>query len=139
MRTGLDVDDLGDLLALPILGTLATYERSGLVRLSPVWFEWQHGGFSITIPSNDVKARHLRRDPRASVVVAEAEAPMRGIEVRATARLLPSDGSTDRRIAARYMPADEIAEFLAPYGPSVLVRVEPGELRAWDFADDVGS
>ena len=34
------------------------------------------------IGEQDVKARHLRRDPRASIVVAESAPPLRGIEVR---------------------------------------------------------
>ena len=136
MRTGLAVEDLGDLLDRPLLATLATYGRDGLVRLSPVWFEWRKGGFNIAIGLNDVKARHLRRDPRASVVVAEAESPLRGLEVRGLAQLMPQDPDVDRRIVARYVRAPEVDEYVAALPPGTLVRLEPGELRAWDFADD---
>jgi len=34
VRTNLTVDDLGDMLSLPIVGTLATYRKSGDVLLS---------------------------------------------------------------------------------------------------------
>ena len=107
MRTGLSIEDLGDFLLRPLLATLATYRRDGLVLLSPVWFEWREGGFNIAIGRNDVKARHLRRDPRASVVVAEAEPPMRGVEIRGSARLLPQSPEVDRRIVERYVAATQ--------------------------------
>lgn len=136
MRTGLAVEDLGDLLARPLLATLATYGRDGLVLLSPVWFEWREGGFNIAIGRNDVKARHLRRDPRASVVVAEAEPPLRGLEIRGSVRLLPQSPDVDRRIVERYIGAAKADEYLATLPPGTLVRLEPGELRAWDFADE---
>ena len=47
MRTGLTLDDLGDLLELPILAVLATKRKNGTILLSPVWHEWSEGGFSI--------------------------------------------------------------------------------------------
>jgi len=136
MRTGLAVEDLGDFLDRPLLATLATYDRDGLVLLSPVWFEWREGGFNIAIACDDVKARHLRRDPRASVVVAEAETPMRGLELRGSARLLPQSPEVDRRIVERYVAAAEVDGYLAGLPPGTLVRLEPGELRAWDFPDE---
>ena len=136
MRTGLAVGDLGGLLERPLLATLATYRRDGLVLLSPVWFEWRDGGFNIAIGRDDVKARHLRRDPRASVVVAEAEPPLRGLEIRGRARLLPQSPEVDRRIVERYIGAARTDEYLATLPPGTLVRLEPGELRAWDFADE---
>ncbi|MCY4621043.1 MAG: pyridoxamine 5'-phosphate oxidase family protein [bacterium] len=136
MRTGLAVEDLGDLLDRPLLATLATYGRDGLVLLSPVWFEWRGGGVNIAIGLNDVKARHLRRDRRASVVVAEAEPPLRGLEIRGSARLLPQSPDVDRRIVERYIGAARADEYLATLPPGTLVRLEPGELRVWDFADE---
>ena len=136
MRTDLTIEDLGDLLDLPLLGTLATYDREGLVLLSPVWYEWWHGGFHLAIPADDVKSRHLRRDPHASLVVAELEPPMRGLEVRGAADLLPARDHVNRRIAMRYLPAEAVDAFLAEIGEGLIVRLEPGRLRAWDFSDD---
>jgi hypothetical protein len=48
---------------------------------------------------------------------------------------------TARRIAARYVGDDEAAaDTEALRGADLIVRLEPGELRVWDFADeyDVG-
>jgi PPOX class probable F420-dependent enzyme len=136
VRKGLKPDDLGDLLELPLLAVLATYRRNGSVLLSPVWHEWRDNGFNVVTASRDGKAGHLRRDPRASIVVCEHGPPYRGLELRATARLsMPADRSIVRRIAGRYLGAEGGEQYAETSGDDLLIRLEPGELRAWDFAD----
>ena len=88
MRTNLAVEELGTLLEEPLLAVLATLRRDGSVLLSPVWHEWRDGGFNVWVEAENVKVRHLRRDPRATIVVAESEAPLRGLEVRSFHSLL---------------------------------------------------
>jgi PPOX class probable F420-dependent enzyme len=137
VRKGLTPDDLGDLLELPRLAVLATYRRDGTVLLSPVWHEWRDNGFNVVTGSGGVKARHLRRDPRASIVVCEDGPPYRGLELRASARLsVPDDRSIVRRIAVRYLGAEAGEQYAENGGDDLLIRLEPGELRAWDFTDD---
>jgi PPOX class probable F420-dependent enzyme len=136
MRKGLRPDDLGDLLEMPLLAVLATYRRDGTVLLSPVWHEWRDGGFNVMTRSTDGKAGHLRRDPRASIVVCEDGPPNRGLELRATAQLsMPEDASILRRIASRYLGPEAGERYVEVEGDDLLIRLEPGELRAWDFAD----
>jgi PPOX class probable F420-dependent enzyme len=135
MRRDLRPDDLGDLLDRPLLAVLATRTADDEVLLSPVWHEWRDGGFNIFTGDDDVKVRHIRRDARVSIVVCEQVPPYRGIEVRARARI-GSSGDTEvmRRIAARYIGEADAEEWADP--GDVIIRVEPGALRAWDFADD---
>jgi PPOX class probable F420-dependent enzyme len=136
VRKGLTPDDLGDLLELPLLAVLATYRRDGTVLLSPVWHEWRDDGFHVVTGSRDVKAGHLRRDPRAGIVVCEHGPPYRGLELRANVRLTSSaDRSIVRRIATRYLGPEAGARYAETGGDDLLIRLEPGELRAWDFAD----
>src|SRR5439155_24196721 len=91
MRKGLSPDDLDGLLERPLVAVLATYRANGDVLLSPVWHRWRDGGFDVVTGGDDVKARHLRRDPRASILVYEHEPPYRGIEVTGRALLGPAD------------------------------------------------
>jgi PPOX class probable F420-dependent enzyme len=137
MRRDLTMDDLGDLAGLSLLAVLATYRRDGTVLLSPVWHEWRDGGFSVVTRGRDVKAAHLRHDPRASIVVCEHSPPYRGVEVRCHARLVTA-GVADavRRIAPRYLGRAAGAAYAEEGQDDLLIRLEPGELRAWDFADD---
>jgi PPOX class probable F420-dependent enzyme len=141
VRTGLSIDDLGDLLEQPIVATLATYRADCSVMLSPVWFEWRDGGFNIwTGGENEGKVRHLQRDPRASLAVAEQVMPLRGLDASGRATL-STDGFHDvvRRTAARYAGPDVADDFAAGYPePRVVIRLVPDKIRAWDFKDDLG-
>ena len=132
VRTNLTVKDLGDLLQQPLVATLATYRRNGEVLLSPVWFEWQDDGFNLFVGRNDFKAQHIRRDPRASIAVYENALPLRGLEMRGTARLF-TDGLQEMRtrVWQHYLGTNPPGSGESEIG----VRVE-GTLRAWDFADD---
>lgn len=140
MRKHLTADDLAPLLAGPSLAVLATRRKDGSTLLSPVWHEWQDGGFSIVIGASDVKAQHLRRDPRATVVVAEHGVPYRSFELRGTATLSspPDCLDTLRRIATRYLgEAGGKAYADSTQAHEIeLVRLLPGTVRAWDYADD---
>ena len=136
MRKHLTPDELGDLLARPLVAVLATYRRDGGVLLSPVWHEWRDDGFNVVTRSDDVKARHLARDPRASILVYEHEPPYRGLELRCDARLLPERAhEAAQRIAIRYLGEEKARAYAEEGEDDLLIRLEPGTLRGWDFSD----
>lgn len=136
VRKGLSVEDLGDLVELPLLGVLATYRADGTVLLSPVWHEYRDGGFNVCTSQGDIKARHLRRDPRAALVVAEPVPPYRGVEVTAEATFL-WDGveAAVERVAVRYLGEARGRRYAESAPDDIVVRLQPGHLRAWDFSD----
>ncbi|HZQ89080.1 MAG TPA: TIGR03618 family F420-dependent PPOX class oxidoreductase [Gaiellaceae bacterium] len=137
MRRDLPLSELADFLALPLVAVLATYRRDGGVLLSPVWHRWRDGGFEVISSPNDIKVRHLRRDPRASILVYDNEPPYRGVEVRTTATLLDVKGAdVARDLAARYLGKEAGEAYASESSDSVLIRLEPGSVRTWDFADD---
>jgi PPOX class probable F420-dependent enzyme len=137
MRTDLTIEDLGSFLDRPLVAVLATLRGDGSVLLSPVWQEWRDGGFNLWLPVDDVKTRHLQRDPRATVVVAESEPPLRGVELRTEARLIDRDvRATAVRIATRYVGEAKAADYVGSAEDDVIARLEPGHLRVWDFADE---
>lgn len=138
MRTGLELKDLGGFLDEPRVAVLGTLRKDGSVQLSPVWHEWRDGGFNVWIGTDDVEARHLRRDPRLTVLVAGSEPPLKGVEVRGEARFVEQGvTATAVRIATRYVGREEAARYVETLaGEDVIVRLEPGELRVWDFADE---
>jgi len=129
VRHDLTLDAIEAFLERPIVAVLATYRRDGAVLLSPVWYRWRAGGFDVSVGADDVKVRHLRRDPRAALVVAEQTPPYTGVEIHAIASLLADeDGGAAAAIAARYGQPSA--------GGDLVIRLGPGELRTWDFADD---
>ncbi len=125
MRKNLSVEELGDLLERPFNATLATYRRDGTVLLSPVWHEWRDAGFSIVTGVGDIKLRHIEQRGQAVAVVADNDPPFRGIE------------DTFRRIAVRYLGPEQAKAYVDQLVDAmVIIRLAPGRLRAWDFADD---
>jgi PPOX class probable F420-dependent enzyme len=138
VRTNLTLDDLDGLLDEPLVAVLATLRSDGSVLLSPVWHEWRDDGFNLWLPADDVKSRHLRRDPRVTLVVAESAQPLRGVELRTEAELIAPDAiAVAIRIASRYVGPEKATEYVEEAGyESVIARLEPGHLRMWDFADE---
>ena len=138
VRTNLTVADLGDLLDKPLVAVLASLHTDGTVLLSPVYHEWRDGGFNIWVEQQNVKTRHLRRDPRSTILVAESDPPLRAIEVRGRARFIEEGVSeTALRIVTRYEgPENGAADVEALRGDDVIIRIEPGDIRVWDYADE---
>jgi PPOX class probable F420-dependent enzyme len=135
MRKALRPEDLGDLLEQPLVAVLATYRPDGSVLLSPVWHRWRDDGFDVVTNRGGIKERHLRRDPRASVLVYENGPPYRGIELSGEARL-ESSGDAFRAIAIRYLGEEAGTAYAEQIADETLIRLEPGGVRAWDFADE---
>ena len=141
MNRNLTIDQLHGLLEEPQLATLATIRKDGSVLLSPVWFIWEDGGFTLALSRDDIKLTHIAREPRVTIVVAEREFPYRGLELRGTAGVAGPDrpyGPTVRRMATRYVGA-EASAFYDDEHVGMIVRVEGDQVRAWDFADDLGA
>ena len=137
MNRGLTPDQLGGLLDEVRLATLATVRDDGTILLSPIWYIWEDGGFTVGMAAGDGKLKHLARDARVTIVVSEDDFPYRGFEVRGTAQLLDvSYGPTVRRIATRYV-GEQAAGFYDDSHGGTVVRIEPGESRGWDFRDDL--
>jgi PPOX class probable F420-dependent enzyme len=137
VRTNLSLADLGDLLELPLVAVLATNRRDGNVLLSPVWHEWRDGAFHVVTGRDDVKIRHLRRDPHATILVYEQDPPYRGAEVRGRASVTEDRAhEASVRVAVRYLGEKRGKDFVGEDGDDALIRIEPDEVRAWDFADE---
>jgi PPOX class probable F420-dependent enzyme len=138
VRKNLTIEELGDLVELPLLAVLATHRRDGSVMLSPVWHEWRDGGFNVSTHSTDGKVKHLRNDPRANIVVCEQVPPYRSAELRTEVKFVTTEvDETTLRIASRYLGADGGATYVEEGGDDLVLRLEPGILRTWDFADDL--
>ena len=137
MRRDIPLAELTDFLALPIVAVLATYRKDGGVLLSPVWHQWRDGGFDVVVYPTDIKVRHLRRDPRASIVVYENEPPYRGVELRTTPQLIDlEDSAIVTVMAVRYLGKEAGEAYASGSADTMLIRLEPGDVRTWDFSEE---
>ena len=129
-------EELESLLAAPSPAVLTTYRKDGTALVSPVWFRWSSGLFEVVIAEDDVKIKHLTRDPRVVLVVFEAVPPFRGVEARGNAMLRRGDVTEARRsIAARYLGDAAGEQFVAQRAakPGVILQLRPDALRTWDL------
>ena len=129
-------DELESLLAAPSPAVLTTYRKDGTVLVSPVWFRWTGELFEVVIAEDDVKVKHVARDPRVVLVVFEAVRPFRGVEARGDAVVERGDVSEVRRsIASRYLGGAAGEQFTARRAakPGIVLRLSPDTLRSWDL------
>ena len=137
MNRGLSAEQLGGLLDERHLATLATVRADGSIMLSPIWYIWEDGGFTLGVAAGDGKLKHIAREPRVTIVVADEEFPYRGFELRGVARMLDVPyGPEIRRIASRYV-GEAASDYYDHDRGGTVVRIEPGDTRGWDFADDL--
>ena len=137
MRHDIDPRIVQALLGEQHLATLATHRKDGSILLSPLWYSWEGGRFQLGISAGDIKLKHMARDPKVTIVVAEETPPYRGIEVQGIAHVDETNYPPRMRaLARRYLgpPGEEI------YGDDekgAIVTIEPTATRTWDFDDDL--
>lgn len=105
----LTADDLG-FLARPLHGFLTVAAGPQPPQPRPVWFEaTDDGAVQLFTGPDTVKVRRLRRDPRASLVVAApAHEPERWVSVAGRATVETGGGhELAARLAARYWDLDD--------------------------------
>jgi PPOX class probable F420-dependent enzyme len=120
---------------------LATTRRDGRPHVVPVWFVLDGDDLLFTTGEGSVKARNLRRDPRACLSVDDQAPPYSFVMVDGVATLsedLEAMLPVATAIGARYMGA-EVAERFGRRNAvpgEVLVRVRPMRVLAVaDVAD----
>ena len=140
MRTGLAPADLGDLFELPLTAILSMSLPDGSVFSRPVWYQFMNGRFVFQFPAGDRKIGMLRRDPRATVLLAEDANPYRAIEVRgriqmASERYHEIGASINRRFVEAFDPQASVSAYLS-VEPGMIGVLEPEVTTCWDYADD---
>ena len=94
--------------------------------------EWSGTVFHVLLGRTDIKARHLRHDPRVGIVVYEQTPPYRGVEAAGTATLIEGmHADLLGRMGPRYLP-DGLPDVLARDG--LVLVLTPSRLRSWSFA-----
>ena len=135
--TGAALDGVRSLLEAASPAVLTTHRQDGTALATPVWFRWHEEAFEVVIAKDDVKLRHLARDPRCALLVFEAVRPFRGVEVRGVPELVDCDvGPIRAAIAGRYLGAGDGEKFAAERSgkPGVLLRLPADGARVWDLS-----
>lgn len=101
-------------LAEPHIGVLTIARPAGQPPLaSPIWYEFVDGVVAINVGRGSAKARLAVAAGVASLTVQTEQLPYRFVTVGGPVTVDEADDATRRRIAQRYMPADQLDRYLA--------------------------
>jgi Pyridoxamine 5'-phosphate oxidase len=118
--------------------TLVVARVDGSALVSPVWFRLYDRSFEVVVARDDPKLDHLRRDPRAVLLVFETVPPFRGVRAEGAVAIAPDDGAKTRlAIASRYLGDVRGRAYadLARRPPGFVLRWPTHIATAWDLAD----
>ncbi len=95
--------------------TVATLDADGGPQTSVIWVGIDDGDLVFSATEDRLKVRNLRRDPRASVSITDAENPYRHTQLRGTVTITPDPGKTlPKTLSHKYLGQDP-----PPEGPEV--------------------
>jgi PPOX class probable F420-dependent enzyme len=121
------------------VAALGTVGVDGTPHVVPVWYEYAGGRFYIISGSSAAKARHIRRDGRASLCIDDRTAPYKAVVVSGKAAV-SEEGVREMayRIAQRYMGPEEGAKEAETWlaASCVIIEVTPERLTSWDYAQE---
>mgnify|MGYP001343181383 CR=1 FL=1 len=118
-------DDIRALLSRPLHAWVTTLYPDGSPHSTLVWVDVDGDEVLFNTAVGRVKERHLRRDPRVSVGVADPDNPYHLVSVTGTATL-QSEGADAHidRLAKKYLGQDAYP-FRQPGEQRVIVRIRP--------------
>jgi PPOX class probable F420-dependent enzyme len=109
--------------------TLATIGPDGRPQVSEVWFLADDDTIKISLNTTRKKVRNLRDNPAATVFILDLANPLRYLEIRGDARLVPDDDyELASRVGAKY--GADIRTFDPPEATRVQVVIEPVRVNA---------
>ncbi len=117
----------------PLHAIIATLDAAGQPSQSVVWYVREGEGLWISVGPDSVKARHIRRDPRVSVLVLSEDGSAY-LRLEGAATL---DGTVDdaarARLIGRYVGAERAAGWLAAHPlpiPNMRLRIAAARIGA---------
>ena len=103
--------------------TVATLDPDGGPQTSVVWVGLDDGDLVFSATEDRRKVRNLRRDPRISVSITDAENPYRHTQLRGRVTITPDpDKTLPRALSHKYLAQDPPPE--GPETERVVVRLE---------------
>jgi PPOX class probable F420-dependent enzyme len=97
-----------DLIARPVLASLATLNPDGSPQITPLWVDREGDDVVFNTAEGRVKARNLERDARVAVSVIDPDDPYNVIAFRGTVIDVTTDGADAHidALAKKYLGVD---------------------------------
>lgn len=126
--------DLSAFLARSLTAVIGTLAADGAPHAVPVWYRFDGHAFTIWTDEQRAWVRHLRRDPRCTLTVAEHEPPFGAVLARGRAEVMTGEQTAAevRRITERYVEAGEVEAYVDSFRTlDTIVTVTPQVMRSW--------
>ncbi len=113
----------------PFVGTVTTLRADGSPHSTVVWVDATDDAVLFNSPADGAKVRHLRADPRISLVVIDPAEMYRWVGITGTAEIV-EEGADDQidRLAKKYLGADTYP-FRRPGQQRLTVRITPHQVE----------
>jgi len=115
----------------PFYGSLTTLRSDGSPHSTVVWVDVDDEGPSFNTAVARAKERHLRRDPRLSLIVIDSDDPYRWLSVSGRAELT-TEGADEQidKLAKKYLGKDEYP-WRKPSEQRITVRIHPEHVDSY--------
>ncbi len=123
-------DKAREFLEQPYVGTVTTLRQDGSPHSTIVWVDTDTDEVSFNTATGRAKEKHLRNDPRVSVLVVDPENTYKWVAVSGTAEITTegADAQIDK-LAKKYLGKDEYP-WRDPSEQRVKVRITPEHVEA---------
>ena len=120
-------------LEQPFVGTLTTLRDDGSPHSTIVWVDTDTDEVLFNTAAGRAKERHLRRDPRVSLLVVDPENTYRWLAVSGKAELT-TEGADDQidKLAKKYLGKDEYP-WRKPEEQRIKVLIKPDHVDSYGF------
>src|SRR5438874_9627671 len=129
--TGVEIREF--LSTLPLLASVATLQENGDPYVNPLWYEYEDDAFIVITKAAAKVCQNLRRDPRATLVVAAPAPPYRRVLAQGRAREIDVDWiPIAERMVLRYVGPDGMKYLRATGGlPRATFAIQIEQLTSW--------
>ena len=120
-------------LEQPFVGTLTTLRDDGSPHSTIVWVDTDTDEVLFNTAAGRAKERHLRRDPRVSLLVVDPENTYRWLAVSGNVELT-TEGADDQidKLAKKYLGKDEYP-WRKPEEQRIKVLIKPDHVDSYGF------
>lgn len=130
-RTETLTDTQREFLEQPFYGAVTTLRADGSPHTTVVWVDVDDDAVMFNTAVGRAKERHLRRDPRLSLIVIDPRNAYRWLAVSGRAELT-TEGADDQidKLAKKYLGQDEYGS-RKPGEQRITVRIRPEHIEAY--------
>ena len=126
-------DKQREFLEQPFVGTVTTLRNDGSPHSTIVWVDTHTDEVLFNTAVGRAKERHLRQDPRVSLLVVDPEDTYRWLAISGNAELTTegADAQIDK-LAKKYLGQEEYP-WRKPDEQRVMVRIRPERVEGYGF------